>query len=230
MFADRMKTFNRSLHLTAQLPQGVDVLNPFRESAATLAFSDAFYEKYYSDDEKRWAIFGINPGRFGGGLTGIPFTDFKRLRDVCGMDTNGASSHEPSSEFIYKMIAAMGGADAFYQTFYINSVCPLGFVVGKANNKWINYNYYDDKVLFAAVKPFIVQMIKKQIALGLHTEECFCLGKKNAAFFTIINNENQFFNTITELPHPRYIIQYKRKEMNFFIDEYVQKLSSRTEY
>ena len=227
MFADRMKAFNRSLQLKTTLPQGVDVLNPFRESPLVLAFSDAFYEKYYNDDNKRWGIFGINPGRFGGGLTGVPFTDFKRLRHVCGIDTKGNTSHEPSSEFIYKMIAAMGGADTFYQQFYINSVCPLGFIVHKGNDKWINYNYYDDKVLFAAVKPFIVKMLKKQIALGLRTEECFCLGKKNAEFFTELNNEHRFFTTITQLPHPRFIIQYKRKEIGTFIDEFVQKLSRR---
>ncbi len=230
MFADRMKKLNRSLHLSTTLPHGIDVLNPFRESKVTLTFSDAFYDKYYNDDQKRRAIFGINPGRFGGGLTGVPFTDFKRLQTVCGIDINGASSHEPSSEFIYKMIAAMSGADAFYQQFYINSVCPLGFIIHKGNNKWINYNYYDDKALFAAVKPFIVKMMKQQIALGLRTEECFCLGKKNTEYFAAINDEFHFFDTITQLPHPRYVIQYKRKDMDVFIDEYVQKLSSRMAY
>ncbi len=223
MFADRMKRFNRFLHFTEKLPPHIDVLNPFK-SVSTLAFSDAFCQKYYNDKNKRWAIFGINPGRFGGGLTGIPFTDFKRLRDVCGIDTKGNTSHEPSSEFVYAMITAMGGVDVFYQQFYINSVCPLGFVVHTGNNKWINYNYYDDKALYAAAQPFIVKMMQKQIRLGLHTDECFCLGKKNAEYFTAINNEYSFFKKITELPHPRYIIQYKRKEMDFFIDEYVQKL------
>ena len=229
MFANRMKNFNRSLHLNTVLPQDIDVLNPFRENPQTLAFSDAFYQKYYTDSNQRSAIFGINPGRFGGGLTGVPFTDFKRLQQVCGVDAKGATSHEPSSEFIYQMIAALGGADHFYLNFYINSVCPLGFIVHKGNNRWINYNYYDDKALFAAAKPFIVSTMKQQIALGLHTEECFCLGKKNAQFFKIINNEHGFFKIITELPHPRYIIQYKRKQMDVFIDEYVQKLSGAVE-
>ncbi len=223
MFADQMKHFNRTLHFTAELPPGIDVLNPFK-SSQTLDFSDAFYQKYYNDNTLRRAIFGINPGRFGGGLTGIPFTDFKRLRDVCNIDTKANTSHEPSSEFVYAMIGAMGGVDAFYQQFYINSVCPLGFVVHKENNKWINYNYYDDKALYAVAKPFIIKMMQKQIRLGLHTDECFCLGKKNAEYFSAINNEYHFFTTITGLPHPRYIIQYKRKEMETFIDEYVQKL------
>ena len=227
MFADRMKNFNRSLHLNTPLPHNIDVLNPFREDALALSFSDAFYRKYYNDDNKRWGVFGINPGRFGGGLTGVPFTDFKRLQQVCGIDTKGNSSHEPSSEFIYHMITALGGVDNFYQNFYINSVCSLGFIVHKGNNKWINYNYYDDKVLFAIAKPFIVKTMKKQIALGLHTEECFCLGKKNSEFFATINSEHHFFDVITELPHPRFIIQYKRKQLNEYINLYIQKLGKR---
>ena len=86
-FAQRMKAFNRNLHLAAALPPGVAVLHPFNETALALPCADAFYDKYYNDNHKRWAILGINPGRFGGGLTGVPFTDFKRLQGVCGIDT-----------------------------------------------------------------------------------------------------------------------------------------------
>jgi hypothetical protein len=226
-FAQRMKSFNRGLHLNTPLPPNIDVLNPFREGKLALPCADAFYDKYYNDNEKRWPILGINPGRFGGGLTGVPFTDFKRLHQVCGIDTRGTSSHEPSSEFIYRMIAAMGGAGAFYKQFYINSVCPLGFIIQKGNDKWVNYNYYDDKALYAAVKPFIIQSIQQQIALGLYTEECFCLGKKNTTYLSALNNEFHFFTRITELPHPRYIVQYKRKQIDRFIDLYAEKLGER---
>ena len=226
-FAGRMKNFNRNLQLNTPLPPGVGVLNPFRETELALPCSDAFYDKFYNDNNKRWPILGINPGRFGGGLTGVPFTDFKRLQQVCGINTGGNSSHEPSSEFIYKMVAAMGGAAVFYKHFYINSVCPLGFVINKGGGKWVNYNYYDDKALYAAVKPFIVQSIQQQIELGLHTEECFCLGKKNMEYLAVVNKEFNFFKTITELPHPRFIVQYKRKQMDSFIDLYLEKLSAK---
>jgi hypothetical protein len=226
-FAQRMKSFNHRLHLDAPLPPNINVLNPFREGKLALPCADAFYDKYYNDNGKRWPILGINPGRFGGGLTGVPFTDFKRLQQVCGIDTGGTSSHEPSSEFIYRMIAAMGGADAFYTQFYINSVCPLGFIIHKGNGKWVNYNYYDDRALYVAVKPFIVQSIQQQIALGLYTEECFCLGKKNTAYLSAINDEFHFFKRITELPHPRFIVQYKRKQIDSFVDLYVEKLGKR---
>lgn len=223
-FADRVKTFNRSLQLKKKLPQNIGVLNPFTEAAFTLHCADSFYEKYYVDNNKRWGIFGINPGRFGGGLTGVPFTDFKRLQEVCGIDAQGHSSNEPSSFFIYKMIAAMGGADRFYQHFYINSLCPLGFIITKSPGKWVNYNYYDDPALYAAVKPFMVRTLRQQIALGLHTEVAFCLGKKNFTYFHQLNEEHKLFGRIVELPHPRFVVQYRYKMIDDYVAEYCEKL------
>lgn len=219
-FATRVKAFNRSLQLDAALPEGIGILNPFRESTLALSCADAFYDKYYGDNEPRHLILGINPGRFGGGLTGVPFTDFKRLRDVCGIDVQGHSSHEPSSEFIYRMIAALGSVSDFYRRFYINSVCPLGFVTAKGKDKWVNYNYYDSPELWSAVKPFIVQSIRQQIAFGCVTEEVFSLGKKNAQYLERINEEHGFFGKVTELPHPRYVVQYKHRFIDDYIEEY----------
>ncbi len=43
-----------------------------------------FYYKYYNDSNKRKFIIGINPSRHGAGVTGVPFTDTKRLDNVCG--------------------------------------------------------------------------------------------------------------------------------------------------
>jgi hypothetical protein len=42
----------------------------------------SFYQKYYADNKKRSLIIGINPGRFGAGVTGIPFTDPIRLKRI----------------------------------------------------------------------------------------------------------------------------------------------------
>jgi hypothetical protein len=219
--ASRIKKFNRSLKLDAALPSCVAVMNPYRESPLALACGDAFYEKFYNDDSMRLMILGINPGRFGSGLTGVAFTDFKRLRDACGIDPQGQTSHEPSSEFIYRMIAAMGGVDAFYSRFYINSVCPLGFVISRQPGRWVNYNYYDDLALFEAVKPFIIESLWQQIAICGRRDVCFCMGVKNHHYFTQLNDVHQFFDRIIMLPHPRYIVQYRKRDMDEFIAQYV---------
>ena len=50
---------------------------------------------------QRHLLLGINPGRFGGGVTGIPFTDPIRLQNVCGIENNFEKKQELSSVFIY---------------------------------------------------------------------------------------------------------------------------------
>ena len=60
------------------MPKGVVMMNPFQDAYA-LSLCQKFYTQYYSDTEKRHIILGINPGRLGGGVTGIPFTDPVKL-------------------------------------------------------------------------------------------------------------------------------------------------------
>jgi hypothetical protein len=222
-FAQRIITFNKSLQYIGSLPAGIRIMNPFRESNEALQASGAFYKKYYSDRRKRFLILGINPGRFGGGITGIPFTDPKRLVQICGLPFAGSNAHEPSSAYVYEMIAAYGGAKAFYQHFYINSLCPLGFTSLQPNGKEINYNYYDSKALTEAVYDFIVWNVQQQIVLGMHTHTCFCFGTgKNEAFLRKLNDAFGFFDRIIALEHPRYIMQYKSKEKEQFIAKYIE--------
>jgi hypothetical protein len=223
-FGARVKVFNRALKLSARLPPGVSVMNPFKESALALRIADAFYDKYYDDNQERHFIIGINPGRFGAALSGVPFTDFKRLEQYCGISAEGQRAHEPSSEFVYAMITGMSSVADFYSRFYINSVCPLGFAIERVNGRQVNYNYYDDPDLYKAVKPFIVKSIRQQIDLGCHTNECFCLGVKNSVYLSQLNEEHRFFEKITVLPHPRFIVQYRRKHMDEAIAQYHKAL------
>ena len=221
-FADKVIQFNKNLHFTGNLPPGISILNPFREDENIIPVSSAFYQKYYHDQNSRHMILGINPGRFGGGVTGVPFTDPKRLKKECGLDYPGKETHEPSSVFVYEVINAYGGPEAFYQHFYINSVCPLGFTATGKNNKEINYNYYDSKELTAAVYDFIVQSIQQQIAFGIQTDICFCFGTgKNEKFLQALNAEQKFFGQIVALEHPRFVMQYKAKSKAIYIDKYL---------
>ncbi len=219
-FCERVKAFNRALSLKATLPPGIRAMNPFRESPLALRISDAFYEKYYQDNRKRFLVLGINPGRFGAGLSGVPFTDFKRLEQYCGISAEGQKSHEPSSEFIYEMIKGMGGPEIFYADFYINSLCPLGFVKQNDKGRELNYNYYDEQALAVAVTPFIEANIEKQIELGCHSEACISLGVKNADFLQKINDKRRFFRQIIVLPHPRFVMQYRRRQLADSLAQY----------
>lgn len=218
-FADRIIDFNSSIQYHGKLPDGIRIMNPFEDPHA-LEVSSLFYRKYYGDSEDRFLILGINPGRFGAGLTGVPFTDPKRLWQECGISFEGKMTHEPSATFIYEMINAFGGPISFYKNFYIHSVCPLGFTLSKANGKEVNYNYYDSAELTECVMGFILENIRKQIEMGVSTEVCFCFGTgKNESFLNKINQKYGFFKKIVALEHPRFIMQYKAKRK----EEYVQK-------
>jgi hypothetical protein len=222
-FADKVIAFNKALDFKGKLPPGIRVMNPFKEKENIISISSSFYKKYYSDNNARHIILGINPGRFGAGLTGIPFTDPKRLEANCNIKYNGALAHEPSSVFVYEVITEYGGEKEFYKHFYINSICPLGFTSSRANGKEINYNYYDSKELTDSVRSFIVENIKKQIDFGINTDVCFCFGKgKNEKFLTEINNKYGFFKQIIALEHPRYVMQYKSKSKRAYINKYIK--------
>ena len=222
-FADRIIHFNKQLDFKGRLPKGIRIMNPFREDKQILDISSRFYKKYYDDQLSRKLILGINPGRFGAGLTGVPFTDPKRLVSECGIEYEGKSTHEPSS--VFDVINAFGGPKSFYRQFYIHSICPLGFTSIGKNGKEVNYNYYDSKELTAAVFDFIIDNINKQIKLGVDRDVCFCFGTgKNEKFLRSLNEDHKFFKKIVALEHPRFIMQYKSKHKQEYIDKYLRLL------
>jgi len=285
--ADKIIDFNASLDFRGSLPEGIRIMNPFRENEAVMDVSTAFYRKYYNDHAPRHLILGINPGRFGAGLTGIPFTDPKHLTEQCDIPYAGPRAHEPSSVFIYDMIRAFGGPEVFYRQFYISAVCPLGFtnllstnlsstnlssinlssseghdsvslqdqtikdnesafpikktlkgtayalrlggsLDGKLDSKVreVNYNYYDSKELTRCVSDFIVENLTTQLSLGLERNVCFCLGTgKNEKYLRELNNRYGFFEKIVALEHPRYIMQYKNKRKEEYIEKYLEAFS-----
>lgn len=221
-FADKIIHYYQQLTYNGKLPLGIHVMNPFRESTQVMGIVKKFYGKYYNDNKPRHMILGINPGRFGGGMTGIPFTDPKRLISECKIQYEGKITHEPSSVFVYDVINAYGGPDVFYKDIYINSLCPLGFTNVDTAGREKNYNYYDSKELFDATKDFIIDNIHKQIKLGIQTDVCFAFGTgKNEKILRALNEEYSFFEKIVALEHPRYIMQYKNADRQFYIDKYM---------
>ena len=220
LFSQQILSFIRHLHFPVELPPGIEVMNPFGDKA-TMAVCTQFYKKYYSDNEKRRMVIGINTGSFGGGVTGIPFTDPVRLKQQCGIDNPWPPKQELSSVFVYDMINAFGGAEAFYKKIYITAVSPLGFT---KDNK--NLNYYDDKLLQERIRLFAVKCFEIQLGFGIHRDVAFCLGDgKNFQYLSKLNKEIKLFDTIIPLSHPRFIMQYKLKKKQEYIDYYIKQFN-----
>ena len=105
----------------------------------------------------------------------------------------------------------------------MNTVCVNddGFTQISGNGKEVNYNYYDDKELTGIMYDFIVTSLRTQISFGINTDVCYCLGTgKNYKFLADLNAEEKLFNSIIPIEHPRYIMQYRRRRLQFYIDKY----------
>jgi hypothetical protein len=219
-WAERILSFQKELLLEVKLPRGVGVLNPYQDEKA-FALCKKFYSRFYNDSRPRRMILGINPGRLGGGITGIPFTDPVNLAAL-DIANDFPKKHELSSEFIYLMIDAYGGPSRFYSDYYFSSVSPLGFIKDKKN-----LNYYDVQSLPECLTPFIVKNLQYQISWGIDTTVCFCLGEgENFKFLKKLNEQYHFFQTLIPLPHPRFIMQYRRKQLDRFVARYCDKLKN----
>ena len=102
IFAEEIIQFLKGLEFKDPLPEGISIMNPYRDNPEIIPVISKFYNKFYNDSNLRYLILGINPGRFGAGVTGIPFTDSKRLSEKCGLSIPGVNTFETSSVFVYE--------------------------------------------------------------------------------------------------------------------------------
>ena len=220
-FADRAIHFYKNLPIITSLPSGSDILNPY-ENPAVKDIVRAFFTSFFDDQKDRVILLGINPGRFGAGITGITFTDPIRLEEDCHIPNGFEKRAELSSRFIYDVISSYGGCQAFYQRFFLSAVSPLGFVRdGK------NLNYYDNRDLETALVKFIESTLRHQLGLGIRRDKAICLGEgKNMKYLEKLNRELNLFGEIIPLPHPRWVMQYRFKRKEEFIGKYLEVLQS----
>jgi hypothetical protein len=198
---------------------GVELINPY-ENDDVKTVVKKFFKKFYYDDNERLSIIGINPGRFGGGLTGISFTDPVALRENCGIENSLGNRKELSSKFIYIVAEQYGGVYKFFSKVFLTALYPFAII---KNGK--NYNYYDEKSLAEKLKPEIIRNVKKQIDFGARRDCAILLGKKNAEYFSVLNDEQKFFRKIVVLEHPRYIMQYRLRQADKYLDKYISAIT-----
>lgn len=217
-FGQKAVKYFLELNFNQALPGKIKIVNPYINPDVKKAVAE-FFSKYYDDSKGRTLIFGINPGRFGGGLTGISFTDPVELSESCKIKNNLGSTREISSQFIYKVISEYGGDKKFFPKFFLSALFPFALIKdGK------NYNYYDDIVLQELLKPLIISNLYAHIEFGCRKDFAVCLGKKNFSFFNKLNEEHKFFDEVEVLEHPRYIMQYRRRQMDAYVESYIRTL------
>jgi len=218
-FANLAINFHRHLELNQDL-QDIEIMNPFKKPEV-MTLVGQFFMKFLHDHNSRSYLFGINPGRHGAGITGIAFTDPVNLEESCGIMNDFDKKHELSSQFIYRVIDAYGGPEKFYKSFFVTAISPLGFT-----KKGININYYDEKPLLQSLEPFISEMMLKQVEMGAGRKCAICIGGgKNYKFMMQLNDRLKFFKQIIPLDHPRFIMQYRRKQLDQYVKKYLDALN-----
>lgn len=216
-WSEHLISFYKNLEPPQDLPDEIEWLYP-QKDPAVIKIVEQFFHKFYNDPAPRNIMLGINPGRHGAGITGVNFTGPKQLKEFCGIQHSFKPGTELSAEFIYEMIEAYGGVAKFYLNYFIGSVCPLGFVQhGK------NLNYYDHRSLLQTIEPFIIINLNRLLALNYNRKTGFCIGgEKNFKYLLRLNEKYNWFDTIVPLPHPRFIMQYRRKQKEQFVQQYLQ--------
>lgn len=219
MLSELLIEFYYKLQLP-QLPAGVEAMFPWQEPAVAQVM-EQFYTKYFNDSAERTLILGINPGRLGGGVTAIPFTDPINMQRYCDIPNSFQKRHELSSEYIYTVIQAFGGPEAFYQHYLFSSTSPIGYT-----KNGVNLNYYDDKALQSFLEPHIVAWFQEQLTWNINKKRAIVLGQgKNFDYLKKLNEKHGFFEVLETVPHPRWVMQYRRRFMQDYVAEYLQKLA-----
>lgn len=218
-FAQGVVEFLTHHRRPAGLPSGIDVLDPYRDPEVVRVVGH-MAQRYYVNAPDRLSVWGINPGRFGAGITGLSFTDPWAVAHQLGIPTSLTGRRELSAEFVSDVIDAYGGPATFYHDIYLGAVSPLGFV-----SNGVNVNFYDTPELLRAVTPYAVASIRAQVALGLRTDAAVILG--TGKLRQVIERDIRpvlAFESIIYLEHPRFIMQYRRSQRSAYVDRYVAAL------
>jgi len=142
------------------------------------------------------------------------------IEEKCGIVNSLEKRSELSANFICEVVDAYGGPGMFYGDFLFTTVLPFGLL---RNGK--NYNYYDDKETLHYFETLIVESIRKQMAYPNVSRRIATVGQgKNLAYLKELNARYGFFDAIEVLPHPRWVMQYRRKEKERYIGVYLEVL------
>ena len=230
-FAEQILQFNTWLSSqTFELPLGFEIINPFNgeQHEKVKQTTTLFYKKYYNDNRKRRLILGSSPARKGTAVTGVPFEDSQHLQNETGIFIDEFYINKRSSDFLYDVMNKYGRCKKFYDDFYLNFVFPLGIIKTNSKGNKVNCNYYENKELREKLYSFIIKSLQLQLAFGIDTSVCYCIGSsENYKFLLKINKEYKFFDEIIPLEHPRFIMQYNSKQKDTFIEKYLNALNNK---
>jgi uracil-DNA glycosylase len=153
----------------------------------------AFFTRYYAQAPPRVALVGINPGRFGGGRTGLPFLDPPAVSALLDEHVPGAG--ERSARFLWEVIAAEG-AGRFFAGVYVTNLSWFGFLRDGTN---LNLDALPESVQTAIEADFMreLALVRPRALIPLGTLVARRLARMQAAGTLKVQ-------VLDPLPHPRW--------------------------
>ncbi|MBU3698577.1 MAG: DUF4918 family protein [Candidatus Kapabacteria bacterium] len=220
-FAAFVEQFLSSLSIDAELPSEIDILQPYYDPEVRRVVHE-MCRTFYAGAHARIGVWGINPGRFGAGITGLSFTDPWAVENDLGIETTLTGRRELSAEFISRVISAYGGPKAFYHDVYMSALSPLGFI-----RNGVNINFYDDAELASRLRPQIIQWMNLALDAGVRRDVTIILGTGKLRQYSerYIRSEVGL-DRVIYLDHPRYIMQYRRRDVAVYVQKYVEAIRS----
>ncbi len=220
-FGRFVEHFLSNVTVGVELPADVQVLRPYTDPEVRRVLR-LMCRKYYAGGHPRVGVWGINPGRFGAGVTGLSFTDPWAVAHDLGIPTTLEGRRELSAEFISRVIAAYGGAQKFYRDVYMSALCPLGFT-----RHDVNINFYDDVQLAKTIRPKIIEWMSQALDAGVRRDVTIVLGAgKLRSFMEKHIRTDVGLAEVVYLDHPRYIMQYRRRDVEAYVELYVETIRS----
>ena len=88
-----------------------------------------------------------------------------------------------------------------------------------------NINFYDDVALNRSIVPFVISSLRTQHKAGLLADRCIILGTGKLKTFSEREVRHAMgYKNIVYLEHPRFIMQYRRKHIQMYVDKYVDAI------
>lgn len=193
----------------------IQLLDCERELDMKMNCMETFWNKFYGPHVPKVVICGINPGRFGAGLTGIPFLDYRSLSEI-GFNMDKKDS-EQSSEFFFEVFKKIG-TERFFKSFYVTNFSSVGY---SKNGRNINYYDLPDKAKKTVYANFSTEMKSVNpthiISLGVSVQYSVRELVKSEAIAKDVDHS-------LRLAHPSWVMTYRRKNKDMWVDKYVNEL------
>lgn len=127
----------------------ISILPGFTEQAELVR---SYYKKFYSKPGRRIVLCGINPGKYGAGITGVPFIDFHGISRL--LPGHGRQDKERTAQYMLSIIEEYGAGE-FQDAVYLTNLSWYGFL---RNGRNLNYYILPRNVRHYFIESFVEEM------------------------------------------------------------------------